>query len=164
MGHCPRALRSICLWANHNGAIKKLFMNSHLKMFDKDCHILEYLYVSCKLVVIKKIRFVSEQITIGHQGGTKWRNSRLTPKNLYYWLGWAILASACSYLDSLVMSPSRAGSSHSSRWRIFSSARLVTFFIQLEIENWPKMSRTFDFFFMINYFDRIGLKMIKFCT
>ena len=28
----------------------------------------------------------------------------------------------------LVMSPSRAGSSHSSSWRIFSSARLVTFF------------------------------------
>ena len=31
-----------------------------------------------------------------------------------------------------MISPCRAGSSHSSIWRIFSSARLVTFFIQLE--------------------------------
>ena len=38
------------------------------------------------------------------------------------------------------MSSSQAGSSHSSSWRIFSSARLVTFSLQLEkknqLENW----------------------------
>ena len=48
----------------------------------------------------------------------------------------------------VVMSPSRAGSSHSSSWRIFSSARLMTFFISLE--NRQKTSWKFDFFFMTN--------------
>ena len=55
------------------------------------------------------------------------------------------------HLRLLVMSSSRAGSSH-------------PFFIQLEIENWPKTSRNFNLFLMTNYFNRIGLKMIKFCT
>ena len=62
------------------------------------------------------------------------------------------------------MSPSRAGSSHSSSWRIFSSARLVTFFSQLETKNWPKTSRSFDFVILNNYFSKMGLKMIKLCT
>ena len=43
----------------------------------------------------------------------------------------------------LVMSPSRAGSSRSSSWRIFSSAQLGLwpFSLQREIKNWPKTSR-----------------------
>ena len=51
---------------------------------------------------------------------------------------WGFSLSSWAYI--LVMSPSRAGSSHSSSWTIFSSARLVTFFVQLEekfqLENW----------------------------
>ena len=43
------------------------------------------------------------------------------------------------------MSPSQAGSSHSSSWRIFSSARLVTFSLQLGIENWLKNELKFQF-------------------
>ena len=39
------------------------------------------------------------------------------------------------------------------------SARLVTFFSQLEIENQPKTSRNFDFVFLNDYFIRIGLKL-----
>ena len=35
---------------------------------------------------------------------------------------------------------------------------------KLEIKNRLKTSWNFDFIFMINYFDRIGLKMIKLCT
>ena len=47
--------------------------------------------------------------------------------------------------QKLVMSPSRAGSSHGSSWRIFSSARLVTFSLQLRIENWLKNELKFQF-------------------
>ena len=45
-----------------------------------------------------------------------------------------------AYLVTLVMSPSRAGSSHRSSRRIFRSARLGSwpFSLQLRIENWPK--------------------------
>ena len=45
------------------------------------------------------------------------------------------------------MSPIRAGSSHSSSWRIFSSARLGSwpFSLQLEIENRPQTSRNLIF-------------------
>ena len=41
----------------------------------------------------------------------------------------------------VVMSPSRAGSSHSSSWRIFSSAGLVTFFTSARMQNRPKTSQ-----------------------
>ena len=49
------------------------------------------------------------------------------------------------------MSPSRAGSSHSSSWRFFSSARLGSwpFLLQLGFENWPKTSWKL---FIINLF------------
>ena len=52
------------------------------------------------------------------------------------------------------MSPSRAGSSQSSSWRIFSLARvgLWPFSLQLEIENRQKTSWNFDFdFFSLNH-------------
>ena len=52
-----------------------------------------------------------------------------------------------------VMSPSRAEGF---------SARLGSwpFFIQLEIKNWPKMSWTFDFVFMIHHSNKIWLKIM----
>ena len=66
----------------------------------------------------------------------------------------------------IVMSPSKAGSSYSSSWRIFSSARLVALSIQLKIKNQPKTSRNFDFDFdfLIIYINWIGLKMIELST
>ena len=47
----------------------------------------------------------------------------------------------------VVMSPSRAGLSHSSSWRIFSLARLGSwpFSLQLGIENWLKNELKFQF-------------------
>ena len=47
----------------------------------------------------------------------------------------------------LVMSPSRAGSSHSSSWRIFSSARLVTFLLSARKRKMAETSRNFNFRF-----------------
>ena len=52
----------------------------------------------------------------------------------------------------LVMSPSRAGSSHSSSWRIFSSARLVTFLLSARIQKMAKTSRNFDFRFFNHHY------------
>jgi hypothetical protein len=92
-------------------------------------------------------------------------NNSLSVLTLYWTLVYCSMTNfkLCSML--LVMSPSRAGSSHSSSWRIFSSARLVTFFHsawnQKSAENEPKF--WFRFFFN-NYFSKIGLKMIKLCT
>ena len=67
----------------------------------------------------------------------------------------------------LVMSSSGAGLSHSSSWRIglarHGSAQLVTFIIQLEIENRTKSSRNFGFL-LLSIILIIGLKMIKLCT
>ena len=53
------------------------------------------------------------------------------------------LFSPVPYRYLVVMSPSRADSSHSSSWRIFSSARLGSwpFWLQLGSENWPKTSQ-----------------------
>ena len=45
----------------------------------------------------------------------------------------------------LVMSPSRAGSSHSSSWRIFGSARLVTFFTSARNQKLAQNEPKFDF-------------------
>ena len=60
----------------------------------------------------------------------------------------------CMYIYILVMSPSRAGSSHSSSWRILSSARLVTFSFQLKnkkiAENELKFRFLFDFHFFLS--------------
>ena len=47
----------------------------------------------------------------------------------------------------VLMSPSQTGSSHSSRWRFFISAWLVTFFHSSRNENQAKMSHNFDFIF-----------------
>ena len=52
----------------------------------------------------------------------------------------------------LVMSPSRAGSSHSSSWRIFSSARLVTFFHSARNRKLAENEPRFWFCFLNNYF------------
>ena len=58
----------------------------------------------------------------------------------------------------IVMIPSKAGWSHSSSWKIFSSALfgLRSFSLQLEIENWPKTSQkqilSFWLFLIINLF------------
>ena len=48
------------------------------------------------------------------------------------------------------MSPSRAGLSHSSSWRIFSSVRLVTFFTSAW--NWKLAKNELKFTFIINLF------------
>ena len=55
-----------------------------------------------------------------------------------------------------MMSPSRAGSSHSSSWRIFSSARLVTFFTSAR--NWKLAKNELKF----NFFKKLVLKMTKY--
>ena len=53
-------------------------------------------------------------------------------------------------VEILVMSPSKAGSSHSSSWRFFSSVRLVTF--STSARNWKLSKNKPRFFFMINLF------------
>ena len=62
----------------------------------------------------------------------------------------------------VVMSPSRAGSSHSSSWGIFSSAQLGSwlFSLQLGIENWPKTSSTLSW--RPIFYDKL-VKMAKLC-
>ena len=67
----------------------------------------------------------------------------------------------CKYVHTyiLVMSPSRAGSSHSSSWRIFSSARLGSwpfhFSSKLKIgQKWAE----------IHFCNKLVLKMTKLCT
>ena len=45
----------------------------------------------------------------------------------------------------IVMSPSQAGSSHSSSWKIFISARLMTFFHSARNQKLAETSRNFDF-------------------
>ena len=61
------------------------------------------------------------------------------------------------FIYSLVMSSSQAGSSQSSSWRIFSSARLVTFYLLLENWKTAETSRNFNvsqirFFFDFFFF------------
>ena len=57
------------------------------------------------------------------------------------------------------MSPSRSGSSHRLSWKIFSSARLVTFLLSARYWKMAITSRSFDF----RFFDwlLLGLKMIS---
>ena len=91
---------------------------------------------------------------------THWTTLRpLITLIMLFFSGWRLLASLdsfCVFKSSpskieikyiLVMSPSRAGSSHSSSWRIFSSARLCLwpFSLQLGIENWLKNELKFQF-------------------
>ena len=67
----------------------------------------------------------------------------------------------------LVMSPSRAGSNHSSSWRIFSSARLVTFFASARMQKlaknepkigrkWAKIQFSVEDLFLINFHNKLG--------
>ena len=67
------------------------------------------------------------------------------------------------YICSLVMSPSRAGSSQGSSWAIFSSARLVTFSFQLR--NFSIKARASAKFFTVRMFSWLvhEKKFIKGC-
>ena len=66
----------------------------------------------------------------------------------------------------LLMSPSRAGSSHCSSWRIFSSAQLGSwhFSLQLEIENQPKTSWNFDSQFLIIFIIKLFWKCLTYAA
>ena len=67
---------------------------------------------------------------------------RITPK-----VCMPILSNYLILTTQLLMAPSRAGASHSSSWRIFISARLMTFFLSARKRNWRK-NWYFYFFFI----------------